>query len=125
MRCNSSDVFDYTTLREKRVGLVGAGASAMVSAATAHEAGTASVDFIIRRAQLPTVNKGKGADNPGLTHGYYDFSDQWKWQFRRYINKQQVPPPRGSTLRVSKFDNARFHLNSSLLASYQKRDSSP
>ncbi|MDF3889355.1 flavin-containing monooxygenase [Cupriavidus basilensis] len=107
---HSSDVFDYGTLRGKRVGVVGAGASAMDSAATALEAGAASVDLLIRRADIPRINKGKGAGNPGLTHGHSGLPDDWKWRIRHYINEQQVPPPRGSTLRVSQHENARFNL---------------
>ncbi|AOY90679.1 FAD-dependent oxidoreductase [Cupriavidus sp. USMAA2-4] len=107
---HSSDAMDYATLRGKRVGVVGAGASAMDSAATALEAGAASVDLLIRRADIPRVNKGKGAGSPGLTHGHPGLSDAWKWRIRHYINSQQVPPPRGSTLRVSRHPNARFHL---------------
>jgi FAD-dependent urate hydroxylase len=111
---HSSDAYDYGKLRGLRVGVVGAGASAMDSAATALEVGAASVDMLIRRAELPRINKGKGAGNPGLVHGYFDLPDEWKWRFRRYINKQQVPPPRGSTLRVSRFSNAHFHLGSAI-----------
>lgn len=107
---HSSDPMDYRVLRGKRVGVVGAGASAMDSAATALEAGAASVDLLIRRAEIPRINKSKGSGNPGLTHGHYGLPDQWKWRLRHYINSEQVPPPRGSTLRVSRHDNARFHV---------------
>jgi cation diffusion facilitator CzcD-associated flavoprotein CzcO len=107
---HSSDEMDYGTLRGKRIGVIGAGASAMDSAATALEAGAASVDLLIRRDDIPRVNKGKGAGNPGLTHGHADLPDAWKWRIRHYINAQQVPPPRGSTLRVSRHANARFNL---------------
>ncbi len=107
---HSSDEMDYATLRGKRVGVVGAGASAMDSAATALENGAASVDLLIRRGDIPRVNKGKGAGSPGLTHGHPGLPDAWKWRIRHYINSQQVPPPRGSTLRVSRHANARFNL---------------
>lgn len=112
---HSSDVMDYCTLRGKRVGVIGAGASAMDSAATALEAGAASVDLLIRRADIPRVNKGKGAGNPGLTHGHVNLPDEWKWRIRHYINVQQVPPPRSSTLRVSRHENARFNLGAPIL----------
>jgi len=110
LRAHSSDTLDYRTLKGKRVGVIGAGASAMDSAATALECGATSVDLLIRRADIPRVNKGKGAGNPGLTHGHADLPDEWKWRIRHYINTQQVPPPRGSTLRVSRYDNARFNV---------------
>jgi FAD-dependent urate hydroxylase len=109
-RAHSSDALDYERLRDKRVAVIGAGSSAMDSAATALEAGALSLDLLIRRAELPRINKGKGAGSPGLTHGYLHLPDHWKWRLRRYINTQQVPPPRGSTLRVSRHPNVRFHL---------------
>src|SRR5690606_6948073 len=103
---------DYAALRGLRVGVVGAGASAMDSAATALENGAARVDMLIRRADIPRVNKGKGAGNAGFTHGYQHLPDDWKWRIRHYINVQQVPPPRASVLRVSRHDNAYFNLGS-------------
>ncbi|OCR23523.1 FAD-dependent oxidoreductase [Pseudomonas syringae] len=100
----------------KRVAVIGGGASAMDSAATALEAGAQRVDLLVRRAELPRINKGKGAGSPGMTHGYWRLPDVWKWRIRKYLNAQQVPPPRGSTLRVSRSANARFLLNSPIVA---------
>ena len=111
---HSSDTLDYSTLAGKRVGVVGAGASAMDSAATALEAGATSVDLLIRRTDLPRINKGKGAGNPGMVIGFVDLPDQWKWRIRHYLGVEQVPAPRGSTLRVSKHSNARFNFGCSL-----------
>lgn len=99
----------------KRVGVIGGGASAMDSAATALEAGAKSVDLLIRRAVMPRINKGKGAGNPGMVHGYWRLPDEWKWRIRNYLNTQQVPAPRGSTLRVSAAGNSRFLFNTQVL----------
>jgi len=107
---HSSDEMDYSILAGKRVGVIGAGASAMDSAGTALEAGAASVDMLIRRNDIPRVNKGKGASSPGSVHGHMMLPDAWKWKIRSYINAQQVPPPSASTLRVSRHANARFNL---------------
>ena len=111
---HSSDVLDHETLRGLRVGVVGAGSSAMDSAATALESGAASVDLLVRRTDLPRINKSKGSGVPGLTHGHFDLPDEWKWRLRHYINVQQVPPPHGSTLRVSRHPNAHFNLGCSV-----------
>ncbi|KAF1048011.1 MAG: FAD-dependent urate hydroxylase [Herbaspirillum frisingense] len=111
---HSSDLFDYASLKGKRVGVIGGGASAMDSAATALEEGAARVDLLIRRAELPRVNKGKGSGSPGLVNGHQHLPDAWKWRIRHYINAQQVPPPSGSTRRVSRFDNARFLLGTAI-----------
>ena len=107
---HSSDDNDYAQLAGLRVGVIGAGASAMDSAATALEAGAAHVHLLVRRPDLPRINKGKGAGNPGFVAGYAQLPDDWKWRIRHYINTQQVPPPRNSTQRVSRHPNAHFHL---------------
>ena len=112
---HSSDPFDAASLAGLRVGVIGAGASAMDSAATVLEAGAASVDLLIRRADIPRVNKGKGAGNPGLTFGFVDLPDDWKWRIRHYLHCEQTPPPRASTLRVSRHPNARFNLGCAIL----------
>ncbi len=111
---HSSDAMDYASLQGKRVAVVGAGASAMDSAATALEAGALSVDMLVRRDDLPRINKGKGAGNAGMVHGFVSLPEKWKWRIRHYLGTQQVPPPRGSTQRVSKFQNARFNLGCAL-----------
>jgi cation diffusion facilitator CzcD-associated flavoprotein CzcO len=105
---HSSDPLDHSRLAGLRVGVIGAGSSAMDSAATALESGATSVDLLIRRHDLPRINKSKGAGAPGLTHGHYQLPDAHKWRLRHYINATQVPPPQGSTLRVSRHPNARF-----------------
>ena len=109
-------------LAGKRVAVIGGGSSAMDCAATALEEGAAGVDLLIRRADIPRVNKSKGANNPGFDLGHHDLPDDWKWRLRHYINVQQVPPPRGSTLRVSRFPNARFNLGCAILDIRQASD---
>jgi uncharacterized peroxidase-related enzyme len=64
---------------------------------------------------MPLINKSKGSGNPGMAHGYWALPDEWKWRFRHYINQQQVPPPKGSTLRVSRHPQAHFHFDVQVL----------
>ncbi|WP_343650195.1 NAD(P)/FAD-dependent oxidoreductase, partial [Herbaspirillum sp.] len=119
---HSSDLLDYASLKGKRVGVIGGGASAMDSAATALEEGAARVDLLIRRKDLPRINKGKGSGSPGLVNGHLHLPDAWKWRIRHYVNAQQVPPPSGSTRRVSRFANARFLLGTAIEAVEVKPD---
>ena len=119
---HSGGDWDGAALRGLRVAVVGAGASAMDAAATALEHGAARVDLLIRRQQLPLINKGKGAGSPGMAHGFWTLPDRWKWRFRHYINVQQVPPPHGSTLRVSRHANAHFHLGAAALGAQLRSD---
>lgn len=108
-RLHSSDPWNEQAFKDQRVVVIGVGASAMDSAATALEHGAHSVHLLARRSIIPRINKGKGVGSPGMTHGFWQLPDDWKWQIRHYINAQQVPPPKGSTLRVSRFPNAYFH----------------
>ncbi len=112
---HSSDVMDYNKLRGLKVGVIGGSASAMDSAATALESGAASVDLLIRRSVMPLINKSKGAGSPGLSQGFYQLTDDWRWRIRHYMNAEQTPPPRGSTLRVSRHPQARFNLGCPVL----------
>jgi cation diffusion facilitator CzcD-associated flavoprotein CzcO len=121
---HSSHAWDGESLRGRRVAIIGGGSSAMDSAATALESGAARVDLLIRRPDLPRVNKGKGAGNPGMSQGFGRLPDAWKWRFRHYINVQQVPPPHGSTLRVSRHANAHFHLQTPVRGVAQRSDGS-
>jgi len=113
---HSSDSNDYAVLRGKRVAVVGAGASAMDSAGTALEAGAARVDLLIRRKDLPRINRGKGMGNAGSIAGYRYLPDEWKWRINSYIAREQVPPPRASVLRVSRHPKAFFRQGTSLLS---------
>ena len=119
---HSSDEWDGASLRGLRVAVIGGGASAMDAAATALEGGAARVDLLIRRPDLPRINKGKGAGSPGMAHGFWTLSDEWKWRLRHYLNVQQVPPPHGSTLRVSRHANAFFHLGAPVRSVVQRAD---
>jgi cation diffusion facilitator CzcD-associated flavoprotein CzcO len=119
---HSADAIDFEALRGKRVGVVGAGASAFDNAATALETGAASVDLFIRRSDIPRINKLTGIGSPGLVHGFADLDDASKWRFLHYSLASQTPPPRDSVLRVSRHENARFHLGSPVIALEEHAD---
>jgi|TARA_A100001391_G_scaffold37386_1_gene20530 cation diffusion facilitator CzcD-associated flavoprotein CzcO len=112
---HSSDMFDLAGLAGKRVGVVGAGASAMDNAAAALEAGAASVDLFVRRNELPRIDKFTGVGSKGMTHGFCGLPDPIKWEFINEGDRAAVPPPRHSVRRVSAHDNARLHLESSIV----------
>ncbi|MTD27311.1 NAD(P)-binding domain-containing protein [Erwinia sorbitola] len=108
---HSADDIDFTALRGKRLAVIGAGASSMDNAAAALESGAGSVDLLIRRKEMPRINKMTGIGSQGVVHGMHLLPDAWKWKFVDYTNTTQTPPPRSSTLRVSRHANARFLLN--------------
>ncbi|EIM30018.1 putative flavoprotein involved in K+ transport [Microvirga lotononidis] len=120
---HSADDIDFDALREKRVAVVGAGASAMDNAATALEAGAAKVDMIIRRKDLPRINKFTGIASQGVVQGFAGLSDEWKWKFLEHTLGAQTPPPRDSTLRVSRHPNSRFLLGTAVRGMHEEPES--
>ncbi len=108
---HSVDALDYSQLRDRRVAVVGSSAAAMDCAASALEAGAHSVDLLIRRPDFPRLNRSKGSGSAGLLSAYQSLPDEWKWRLAHTIAVEQIAPPRGSTLRVSRHDNVRFNFN--------------
>lgn len=113
---HSADDIEFTALHSKRVAVIGAGASSMDNAATALEAGAGSVDMLIRRKEMPRINKMTGISSQGVVHGMHLLPDSWKWKFVNYTAATQTPPPRSSTLRVSRHANARFYLDCGIVS---------
>ncbi|TVQ38813.1 MAG: NAD(P)/FAD-dependent oxidoreductase [Geminicoccaceae bacterium] len=108
---HSADAFDFARLRDKRVVVVGVGASAVDNAAEALEAGASECRLLIRRKEMPRINKMMGIGSFGFTAGFPTLDDAWRWRFMHYSFTTQTPAPRGSTLRVSRHANAFFHFD--------------
>jgi cation diffusion facilitator CzcD-associated flavoprotein CzcO len=99
---HSADDIDFPALKGKRVGVLGAGASAFDNAAQALESGAKEVVLFARRPLLPQVNKSKWTAFPGFLHGYASLDDARKWRFYTYIFSEQVPPPYESVQRCER-----------------------
>lgn len=119
---HSADEIDFAALRGKRVAVIGVGASAVDNAAEALEHGAAEVRHLIRRREMPTINKMMGIGSYGFTHGYAALDDAWRWRFMHYSFVTQTPSPRGSTLRVSRHPNAHFHFGAGVRATRMQGD---
>ncbi len=119
---HSSHDIDFASLKDKRIAVVGVGASAVDNAAEALEAGAGEVRHLIRRTQMPTVNKMMGIGSYGFVAGYPKLAEAWRWRFMQYSFATQTPSPRGSTLRVSRHENAYFHFGKSVSAIRETAD---
>lgn len=108
---HSVEDIDFDALRGKTVGVIGAGASAVDNAAEALEHGAARAAMMIRRPDMPRINKGMGIGSAGFWVGFHSLTHQQKWQIANYIDEQAVPAPRDSTLRVSRHKNFSLFAN--------------
>jgi len=102
---HSSDDIDFAALRGKTVAVIGAGASAVDCSAEALEAGAARVAMLVRRADLPRINKGMGIGSPGMAAGFNRLTLAQRWSIVQYIADQAIPAPRDSMLRCSRHKN--------------------
>jgi cation diffusion facilitator CzcD-associated flavoprotein CzcO len=96
---HSADAIDFAAFEGKRIGVLGAGASAFDNAGSALEAGAAEVQLFARRPQLPQINKSKAASSHGFLRGFEGLDDPRKWRVYTYIFDEQVPPPWESVRR--------------------------
>lgn len=117
---HSADEIDFAALKGKRVAVVGVGASAVDNAAEALEHGATEVRHLIRRTEMPIINKMMGIGSFGFTAGYAGLSDEWRWRFMQYSFATQTPPPHGSTLRVSRHPNAYFHFGKAVVSTVEQ-----
>jgi cation diffusion facilitator CzcD-associated flavoprotein CzcO len=111
---HSSDAIDFKALRGKSVAVIGIGASAVDNSAEALEAGAAEVRHLIRRREMPRINKLMGIGSYGFTAAFAQLGDAWRWRIMHHALQAQTPAPRGSTLRVSRHPNAFFHFDAAV-----------
>lgn len=96
---------DFKELAGKRVGIVGAGASAFDAAAEALENLAASVAMFMRRPSIPCVNRVAALSYPGFVEGFYLLSDESRYQFFSEAMEGGPPPPFEALKRVAPFHN--------------------
>ena len=80
-RAHTADAIDFAALRGRRVAVLGAGASAMDNAATALEAGAATVTVFCRRAVPQLVQPYRLITYAGFLRHVSDLPDEWRWRF--------------------------------------------
>jgi FAD-dependent urate hydroxylase len=108
---HTSVEINFSQLKGKKVGVIGGGASGFDAAAVALEHGAKSVDMILRRKTLPSVNKERNLYYPGLFNGYFDLPDEEKWEIYQHAFENGISPPKESLERVKKYPHFRVLLN--------------
>lgn len=105
---HTSEEISFQSLKGKRVGILGAGASAFDNAASAIEAGASEVHLFFRRAQLTTINYYRWMEFGGFLAYHADLDDAWRWRFMRYLTAPQ-PPTQDNLNRLRGKRNFQVH----------------
>lgn len=106
---HTNDLIDFDRLVGKRIGILGAGASAFDTAAAALEAGAASVDLCFRREVLPQENPRRWMESSGFLASFGAFSDELKWRYMHRLYTIGQPPPLPTFERAAAFPSFRMH----------------
>ena len=106
---HTSEPIDFAALAGKRVGVLGAGASAFDNAATALEAGAGRVQLCVRRKLLPRVNPYRWMESAGFLGQFADLPDLMRWRFMRHIFTMNQPPPPDTVARCAAFPQFSAH----------------
>jgi len=117
---HSSDEIDFASLRGCRIGVLGAGASAFDNAATALEAGAASVDLFARRDSIEQINIKQSLEFVGFLRHFGDMDDARRWRVMRRLARYSVPPPPETLKRCSRFPNLKVHTRAPWLSVAQE-----
>ncbi len=83
----ASEPIDFEALRDRKVAVIGAGATAFDNAATALEAGAAGVHLLCRRAEIQLVQPYRWLTFRGFLRHFSDLDDAW--------NTVELQTPRG------------------------------
>lgn len=119
---HTSQQIDFAALKGKRIGVLGAGASAFDNAATALELGAGRVDLCLRRPKIPSVNPYRWMENAGFLGYFADLPDQIRWRFMHRIYDLNQPPPQDTFWRCRKHENFAFHTGTPWLAVKETAD---
>ena len=103
---------DFTQFKGKKIAVIGVGASGFDAVAVALENGAESVDVLIRRHQVPNVNKFAHTVYPGFSEGFYFLPDEMHLKYMHEALDNGGPPPNESLDRIRSFSN--FHLHSDI-----------
>jgi cation diffusion facilitator CzcD-associated flavoprotein CzcO len=105
---HTRDDIDFAALKGKKIGVLGAGASAFDNASVALEAGAAEVHLFFRRETLPSVNPYRWAEFTGFLRHHGDMPDDQRWRFVRQIVRMGQLPPTDTYQRAMQHPNFRL-----------------
>jgi cation diffusion facilitator CzcD-associated flavoprotein CzcO len=107
--CHANGPLDAASLKGKRIGILGHGASAFDNASVLLEAGAASVDLCFRRQQLPLINPHRCVEFAGFLRHFHDLDDAVRWSVNRYFEVYAEPPTQNAYDRAHAHATFRLH----------------
>lgn len=107
-RAHAADAIDFTSLRGKRVAVIGAGASAFDNAGTALEAGASEVIMLCRRDEIQRVQPYKVLAYAGFLRHFGSLPDADRWRVMNYLLTMREALTSETWARSTRHDNFRL-----------------
>jgi FAD-dependent urate hydroxylase len=106
---HTNDAIDLAALRDKRIGILGAGASAFDYAAAVLEAGAAQAHLFFRRKRLPLQNPRRWMEFSGFLAHYPELPDATRWAYMHRLYAISQPPPAPTFERAVALPGFKMH----------------
>lgn len=119
---HTGEMIDPLIYKNRKIVIIGAGASAFDVAATALEGGANSVTMIIRRNAVPHINKLNQLYYPGVAQGFYYLPDEDHVEYFSEALKYGTPPPKEALERVRGYENFYIHYSEEIQDIKEKED---
>ena len=106
----SDEAIDPAHFRGRRVGVLGAGASAFDNAIWALENGASEAHLFVRRPSLPAINFMRGVEYAGFFRHFPELDDARRWRFMRVMFSLSTPPPPATLEKARATPGFHMHL---------------
>ena len=119
LRAHAADAIDFAALKGRVVAVLGAGASAFDNAATALEAGAASVHLFCRRLEPQVIQPYRWISFRGFMKHLADLDDTWRWRFMHRVMSLREGFPQATYDRCARHPNFVLHTGAPWTAARQ------
>ena len=120
---HTMDEIDFPAFRDKRVLIIGGGASAFDNALLFLKAGAAAVDIVIRRETLPNINRIRWSEWNGYHRHYIDLPDKDKWAYSLSELRLGQLPPAHTYHQVMRYPGFSLHTGAPIREIHYKQGS--
>ncbi len=117
---HTGETLDSEAVKDKDIILVGVGASAFDAAAYALEQGARSVAMLMRRSKPSLMTKSWYLSNLGGAYGFYNLSNELRWELFKLIRAFGSSVPLSSIERLKKQANVKLYPNSIIETACEK-----
>lgn len=107
---HTSEAIDFEKLKNKKVAVLGGGASAFDNANFALSAGVGEVHVFVRRNHLPRINPIRQMEPSGMIEHFHALPDADKYAVMVHFFRYNQPPTNDTFSRASSWPGFRLHL---------------